>query len=741
MRSNPPFRESARKRTTLNRLLSTAGTILIVSCPAAVLAQVATNTARVAAPVGTFEAVAGNNTAVDSDALLAVIAASNDNYPGLRSGIGNPNAGNVLGNDRLNGAAIDPALIALRVVTPASHPGVVLDPATGQVSVDSSAPAGSYTIVYEICERANPTNCAQATVTITVDPAISSVTGTVFDDGNANQNFDGGENLRKDWIVEIIRDGVVVATTRTDGSGNYRFDGLLSGSGYSIQFRNPDNSVVYRVIQNVTLVANSTVTDQNLPIDPSGAVYDSVTRAPVRGAIARLLGANGAPLPGTCFVSATQQGQTTDASGFYRFDLQPGAAPQCPVGETVYTISITPPAGYSAPSSVLPAELGAFDPTGRPGPVTIGSSMNPPTGSDPVRWYQSFRLASGDPDVVFNHIPLDPFTTRAPLVVTKTSVKRTANVGDLIPYTITVRNPETVQRGAVDVVDILPPGLKYVPGTASVNGVATEPLVSDRELRWERQIIPGNGTITYKLTAVVGAGVTTGDRINTGLARNDLDDAEISNRGQAVVSIVPSTVFDCAEVIGKVYEDLNGNGYQDAGEPGIAGARLATVNGELITTDEFGRYHIACAAVPDAAIGSNFVLKLDVRTIARGYAPTSDNPQSIRLTRGKISELNFGVQKAASTALDLDQNAFLPGTATLKPEIVQRLATLRPKDETRLVFQITYRAQSGEDWALAEKRAAAVKAAIEQQFSKDWDAPAPVIEANVTRAFGMPGRE
>jgi len=40
-----------------------------------------------------------------------------------------------------------------------------------------------------------------------------------------------------------------------------------------------------------------------------------------------------------------------------------------------------------------------------------------------------------------------------------------------------------------------------------------------------------------------------------------------------------------------------------------------------------------------------------------------------------------------------------------------------------------------------EQIPAAVKAAIEQQFSKDWDAPAPVIEANVTRAFGMPGRE
>lgn len=669
------------------------------------------------------------------------IAASNDTYGSIRSGIGNPNAGNVFANDTLNGAAIVPASIALRVVTPASNPGVTLDPATGQITVDPSVPEGTYSIAYEICERLNPTNCAQAVATITVEPALSSVTGTVYDDRNGNQSLENGENRRDGWVVEIVRNGVVVATTRTDASGNYRFDGLLSGAGYSIQFRNPDNNVVYRVIGNVTLANNTTVTDQNLPIDPSGVVYDSITRAPVRNAIVSLLGANGAPLPTICFMSASQQGQSSDSAGAYRFDIIPGASPLCPVGETTYTISIVPPSGYSAPSSVLPAEVGAFDPTGMRAPVMIGTSSSAPANGETVRWYQAFRLASGDPDIIFNHIPLDPFLTRTPLIVTKTSLKRTAGIGDLIPYTITVRNAEAAQRAPVDVIDILPPGLKYVTGTASVNGVAAEPVANDRELRWLRQTIPANGTVTYKLTVVVGAGVTTGDRVNTGVARNNLNADEISNRGQAVVSIVPSAVFDCSEVIGKVYDDLNGNGYQDQGEPGIPGARLATVNGELISTDEFGRYHITCAAVPDAQIGSNFVLKLDERTIARGYAPTTDNPQSIRLTRGKVSELNFGVHKAATTAVDIDTNAFIAGGTTLKPDVARKLATLRPAEALRMVIQINYLVQNGEDWALAERRIAAVKAVIGDLFAKDWDADAPTIQANLTRAFSVPGRE
>ena len=274
-----------------------------------------------------------------------------------------------------------------------------------------------------------------------------------------------------------------------------------------------------------------------------------------------------------------------------------------------------------------------------------------------------------------------------------------------------------------------------------VNGVAAEPQVNDRELRWMRQTIPANTTVTYNLTAVVGAGVTTGDRVNTGVARNDTDGAEISNRGQAVVSIVPSAVFDCSEVIGKVFDDRDGDGYQNEGEPGVAGARLATVNGELITTDEFGRYHITCAAVPDAQIGSNYVLKLDERTIAQGYFPTTDNPQSIRLTRGKISEINFGVQRAATTALDVGAQAFVPGSTELLPDFRRRLVSLRPETAVRMIIQINYQVQAGEDWALAERRVAALQTAIAGLFADHWDAPQPALEANVTRAPGTPGRE
>lgn len=121
----PPLSLKVRKRASL---LAGVGPILIASCPAMLIAQVAVNTASVAPPAGTFETAPDNNTITDSDILLAVLTASPDTITGIRSGIGNPDAGNVLGNDTQNGNPAALQGVTISVLTPASNPGVVLDP-------------------------------------------------------------------------------------------------------------------------------------------------------------------------------------------------------------------------------------------------------------------------------------------------------------------------------------------------------------------------------------------------------------------------------------------------------------------------------------------------------------------------------------------------------------------------------------------------------------------------------------
>ena len=137
--------------------------------------------------------------------------------------------------------------------------------------------------------------------------------------------------------------------------------------------------------------------------------------------------------------------------------------------------------------------------------------------------------------------------------------------------------------------------------------------------------------------------------------------AQIGNTGRAVVSIEAEPVFDCGDLIGKVFDDSNRNGYQDEGEPGLPGVRLATVKGELITTDKNGRYNVPCAMIPDAAIGSNFILKLDTRTLPTGFRVTTDNPRTIRLTKGKAAKLDFGAAVTRIVRLDLKERSFCHG--------------------------------------------------------------------------------
>ena len=53
-------------------------------------------------------------------------------------------------------------------------------------------------------------------------------------------------------------------------------------------------------------------------------------------------------------------------------------------------------------------------------------------------------------------------------------------------------------------------------------------------------------------------------------------------------------------------------------------------------------------------IGSNFIVKLDPRTLPTGYRVTTENPRKVRLTRGKMVKLNFGAAITRLVKLDLN---------------------------------------------------------------------------------------
>ena len=566
-------------------------------------------------------------------------------------------------------------------------------------------------------------NTATDTVAIS---SVAQVSGTVWRDANHDRVLDGGEERLQGWIVELLFGGVVVDSQVTAADGSYTLSTVSPGSGYEIRFKEPKSGIVYGsavtneqglapvsntrdtgastsnggsnvgnpagadttvttgTLQNLTLLAGDNIVEQSLPVDPAGVVYNSLTRQPVQNAVITITGPGGFN-PATDLVGgAAAQNVTTGTNGFYQFLLTPVA----PAG--TYTLTVTTyPGGYvQTPSVLIPSCTGPLTVDAAPNPALIHDSALPPDTGDAIQsggacpattgamgagdrattqHYFTFVINPALPsgNVVNNHIPLDPIGA-GDIVVTKTTPIVNTNIGQFVPYTITAQNISTNNYSNLDIIDNLPAGFKFVEGSGSIDGIKVQPTVNGRQVLWTNQTLNAGQTITYKMITVVGSGVQPGEYVNKAYVWGA--GVIVSNIATASVRIVPDPVFDCTDIIGKVFDDKNKNGYQDKGETGIANVRLATVNGLLVTTDEHGRFHVACADIPDEERGSNFIMKLDERTLPTGYRITTENPRVVRMTRGKMTKLNFGASIHRVVRIDLMDQAFIEGKVELKAE-------------------------------------------------------------------------
>ena len=329
----------------------------------------------------------------------------------------------------------------------------------------------------------------------------------------------------------------------------------------------------------------------------------------------------------------------------------------------------------------------------------------------------------------------------AQILATKTVATANPQLGGIATFVLTFENQLTTPAVGISLIDTLPVGLSYVPGSATFNGADTPaPVVDGRAISWTAITIPAGATVTITLDARIAAG--SGSLINRAVALDQTGNP-VSNEATAEIILRPEAVFDCGDVIGKVFDDRNMNGYQDGpngedlgaitdqtyeggkydvapviaegGEPGLSNVRLATVNGTIITTDEYGRYHVPCAELP-ATIGTNFTLKLDERSLPTGYRVTTENPRVVRLTAGGVTKLNFGAAIANVVDIDLTGAAFVgatgePTTGLLAgiDQLVQQLVDIPS------VLRLTYY-MNGEGRDLARARLDGVETLIRDRW-------------------------
>jgi uncharacterized repeat protein (TIGR01451 family) len=315
-----------------------------------------------------------------------------------------------------------------------------------------------------------------------------------------------------------------------------------------------------------------------------------------------------------------------------------------------------------------------------------------------------------------NHIPLDPRLDGA-IAVTKTTPSVNVTRGQMIPYVITVTNSYGADLTEVSIVDRFPAGFRYVEGSARFDDVPTEPVVAGRELTWSSQTLVMDGRHEIKLLLAVGAGVSEGEFVNRAQAISALTGTAMSPEAEATVRLVPDPTFDCTDVTGKVFDDTNRNGYQDGDESGVPGVRLVTARGLAATTDSHGRYHITCAITPHESRGSEFVLKLDDRTLPSGYRASTRPVQVQRATRGKALKINFGASIHRVVGLDLADAVFEPGSVEMRPQWRPRINLLLTElQKAPAILRLAYVADV-ESESLVNKRLDELK----KQIMRDWE--------------------
>ena len=572
----------------------------------------------------------------------------------------------------------------------------------------------------------------------------AGVSGHVWLDSAHNATFNNSGGLSA-WTVQLLLNGNVVGSTTTASDGSYSFSSVAPGSGYQIRFLHGASSALWGTavpneggltyssgvtagttdgsgnrsganpagatvsggtLSNLTLTSGVTTLGQSLPVDPSGVVYDAITRQPVAGAVVTISG------PGSFNPSADLVGgqatQTTGSDGLYQFLL----APTAPSG--TYTVSVTTyPSGYAnQPSTLIPRCTTALTVSAAPSPAMVQANVSPPpisatvqpaascpstsgglnaTNQATTQYYQQFVLNNASANVLNNNIPLDPVSGSG-FLLTKTGDRAQAQIGDSVRYTIDVRlNSNSVLQG-VSIVDRLPPGFTFIPGTVQLNGVAAPNPQGGVGPVLAFSLGSLRGSTNVGSTAVqdlklqyrvrIGVGAQQGNGINTALAFGcnttsgclqgsnfqAVANSVQSNRGQFKVTVSGGAFSDEACVLGKIFVDCNNNHIQDEEELGIPGVRLYFEDGGFVVSDSEGKYS-RCGMPP-----RSHVLVVDRTTLPVGARLTTSSNRNLGDANSLFIDLKNG---------ELHRADFIEGSCSNR--VLEQVKARRTQGEIRAV--------------------------------------------------------
>ena len=748
----------------------------------------------------------GTGTINDNDFSIDAV---DDNFSAtpINSSSGGTTA-TVYSNDTLNGLPFADSDVTPSITNNGGLPGVSIN-ADGTLTIPSGSVAGSYTIAYQICETANLINCDTADVTVVVvanaaNLSVDDITQTEGGDLVFTVLVDNALGSAFDVTVACI-DGTATGGSAPGPGIDYddtprvlNFNGLTAGESFTITIPSYTDTLIEGdetftvnmsssspLVNDIdtglgTILNVNPDTDGDGPddaiegvgdrdgdgipdfqdFDPTGYFYCSETGQIIPGGTVAFTAAGAGT---TSFV-----GGLNGSNGFYQVLFS---------GADTYTMNITPPAGtILSPDLTRQPQPGAFNPPAGPGLVSLGSNENVATGflvdftaaANP--WYQQFTIDLGDAFILNNNIPLTNCAGFAnPLLLTKTATPDEVVIGDLVQYTLQIENSSVNSFTTLDVLDNIPGGFSYVSDSALLITAGPDAVINTSDdiesvisvtgsdpITFENVDIATNETVLIRYLLRVSSGVVEGQYTNIAQVAG-VGGVRLSNEARATVRVTQDPILQKTTIIGKVFHDRDGDGWQDSAhatkvkiksnhfgweghdlgtiygrtsvldsieenqlavrmpldlqndnsfsiesaegtlikvdndgnlteeytgdkrkgltgqdltvstvrdgeefvititnhglqEVGIPGVRLATVEGLLVETDQYGRYHLADIDGGRWERGRNFIIKVDPTTLPEGAKFTTENPRVLRITQALMSKFNFGVKLPAQDA-------------------------------------------------------------------------------------------
>lgn len=405
------------------------------------------------------------------------------------------------------------------------------------------------------------------------------------------------------------------------------------------------------------------------PMDTQGIVFDSATGAAVDGAVVTLIDvATGEPalvlgddLLSAYPASVTSGRSTTDEFGrTYEFDDGMYRFPYVAPG--TYRLEVAPPEGYVAPSSKTDAEINAVAPE--------GMEVRPGSRGEPFAIGPDALLALG--------LPMDRLGRGA---VERDGSLALAQAGDFVAYTVTIEPPPAA---AIDITDLLPPEILFVPGTLRIEGEPVTPHMLSEGFVVEEYPVTGRDlTMTY--LAQVSLGAQAGDSYPTTTTVTEAGTGRMRMSDDHVLEVEAPFGKDETVIVGQVI--AGGCGASEEGRD-LSGIRILLESGDVVVTDTEGRFHFQGIAPRP------HVVQLD-RTILPRHAEPILCRRDTRNAGSPIStfvDLRSGMMARAEFHIEFDDEAI-----AVEAEVAAEMAAAPVLDDPAAGFDAEWLARQGSE--------------------------------------------